>query len=291
MTELRAGLRDACEKARAAGGTVGLVPTMGSLHAGHRSLLDRARADCAFVAMTLFVNPLQFDDLSDLEAYPRTRQHDLAVADEAGCDLVFAPTEKEMFPAGTPEVGIDPGPLGARLEGASRPGHFRGVLTVVAKLLDLVGPSRSYFGEKDAQQLELIRRMVRDLDMPAQVVGCPTVRDPDGVALSSRNGMLSNEERRAARSLFDALSNAAEMAVRGEPGADVIRAAVARRIGSEPLARLDYTTAVDDETWDEVEEVSGRVRFLVAARFGRVRLIDNLAVDSVQNRRVSRRSP
>jgi pantoate--beta-alanine ligase len=268
--------RKAADEARGRGGDLGFVPTMGALHQGHGRLLKSARDECGFVAMSIFVNPLQFDSQSDLDTYPRRLQADSAVAAALGCDLVFAPEEAEMYPAGRSEVTVDPGPLGDRLEGRSRPGHFRGVLTVVAKLFSLAGPCRAYFGEKDAQQLELVRRMVEDLNEPVTVVGCPTVREIDGLALSSRNMLLSPVERRAAPVLFEALSTAAGLARKGERSADVIRATIARHIGAEPLARLDYVAVVDDSSWEEAAEIEGPARALVAARFGAVRLIDNL---------------
>jgi pantoate--beta-alanine ligase len=228
------------------------------------------------VALSIFVNPLQFAANEDLGAYPRPVEQDLALARAVGCDLAFTPGGGEMYPAGAAEVTVDPGPLGARLEGASRPGHFRGVLTVVAKLFNLAGQCAAYFGEKDAQQLALVRRMVRDLDVPVDVVGCPTVRDPDGLALSSRNAYLSPEERRAAPVLFDALSGCATMVRQGERDGHLLRAAMARTVGTEPLAALDYVAVVDDDTWDDVVVVQGPSRALIAARAGRARLIDNL---------------
>jgi pantoate--beta-alanine ligase len=249
---------------------------MGDLHAGHESLIRRAAGDRAFVVVSVFVNPLQFESDVDLAAYPRTLDADREVAERLGADLVFAPSPDEMYPNGAPSVSIDPGPLGSRLEGASRPGHFRGVLTVVAKLLHLVGPARAYFGEKDAQQLALVRRMVADLDLSQEVVGCPTVRGPDGLALSSRNRRLSGPERAAAPVLFEALSDVAALARRGERNADVLRAGMARRIGAEPLAVLDYVAVVDDASWEDVATVTGPARALAAARFGGTRLIDNL---------------
>ncbi len=278
VTGSAARVRDACDAARSGGATVGFVPTMGALHAGHRALLDRARSECGFVAMSIFVNPLQFGEARDLAAYPRTFEADHGVAECAGCDLLFAPDGADMFPNGRPEVTVDPGPIGGRLEGASRPDHFRGVLTVVAKLFHLVGPCRAYFGEKDAQQLALIRRMVHDLDVPAEAIGCPTVRDPDGLAVSSRNVRLSIPERAAALSLSRALAAAANAVGQGERSADVLRAEMARRIGAEPLARLDYVGVVDERTWEEVTEIGGPARALVAARVGDVRLIDNVAL-------------
>jgi pantoate--beta-alanine ligase len=266
------------EEAREGGASVGLVPTMGALHAGHARLLSTAREECGFVAVSIFVNPLQFTAPDDLRAYPRPIEQDLEAAEGLGADLAFTPPEEEMYPRGVPVVTLDPGPLGDRLEGASRPGHFRGVLTVVSKLFHLAGPSRAYFGEKDAQQLALVRRMVEDLDVPVTVVGCPTVREPDGLALSSRNVRLTETQRAAAPVLFDALATAATLARRGERDADVLRAAMARTVGAEPEARLDYAAVVDDATWEDAGHLQGPARALVAAWFGDVRLIDNLAL-------------
>jgi pantoate--beta-alanine ligase len=253
---------------------------MGALHEAHASLLRRARGETGFIVLSIFVNPLQFGPSEDLAAYPRRMEEDMAMAEALGCDLVFAPSEADMYPNGRPEITIDPGPLGRRLEGASRPGHFAGVLTVVIKLLDMIGPSRAYFGEKDAQQLALVGRMVRDLDLPIEVVPCPTVRTPDGLALSSRNAYLSEDERRAAPVLFEALSSAADSVRQGERRGDVLRAEMARRIGAERAARLDYVAIVDDETWEEAATVERPSRALVAARVGRTRLIDNLLLPS-----------
>jgi pantoate--beta-alanine ligase len=276
LTASSAAFRRACDAVRADGGRVGLVPTMGDLHPGHESLIRRAADECSFVAVSIFVNPLQFDSTEDLAAYPRELDRDRAAAERLGVALIFAPLEDELYPNGTPAVSVDPGPLGDRLEGASRPGHFRGVLTVVSKLLHLAGPSRAYFGEKDAQQLALVRAMVADLDEPIEVVGCPTVRAADGLALSSRNRRLSPEERAAAPVLFEALSDAATLARKGEGSGEVLRAEMARRIGAERLARLDYVAVVDDATWSDVTTLQAPARALVAARFGSTRLIDNL---------------
>ena len=278
VVESTEAIREATEKARSGGDMVGFVPTMGALHRGHARLLRMARRECGFVALSIFVNPLQFNRREDLATYPRTLHDDVVMAEALHVDVVFAPAEDEIYPGGRPEITVDPGPLGERLEGAARPGHFRGVLTVVAKLLNLVGPCRAYFGEKDAQQLELVRRMVRSLDLPATVVSCPTERDPDGLAISSRNALLSPGQRRAAPVLFEALSDAATRAREGEGNADVLKAEMARLIGSERLARLDYVAIVDDRTWEEVEEIHGPCRALVAAAFGDVRLIDNIAL-------------
>jgi pantoate--beta-alanine ligase len=268
--------RAACERARAEGRTVGFVPTMGAFHEGHRSLIRRARRERDLVVVSIFVNPLQFGDPADLEAYPRDEAADLEVARGEGVDLVFAPSADEMYPNGEPELTVDPGPLGERLEGASRPGHFRGVATVVAKLFDTVGPCAAYLGEKDAQQLAVIRRMVRDLSLPVDVRASPVVREPNGLALSSRSRLLSPDEREAATCLFLALSEAAELARAGEREAGRLVAAMAREIGATPLARIDYVAVVDEQTFEEVETIAGPARALVAARFGRVRLIDTL---------------
>ncbi len=293
VIETKQAFRQACQDAQDRGLAVGFVPTMGALHQGHGRLIKAARDQTGFVAMSIFVNPLQFGPTEDLSKYPRDLAKDLGIAKSLGVEVVFTPTQEEMYPNGDPAVTVDPGPLGDRLEGASRPGHFRGVLTVVAKLFDLAGPCRAYFGEKDAQQLALVRRMAADLDFPVEVVACPTVRELDGVALSSRNGYLSPEERRAAPVLFEALSAAAAAVRQGERRGDALRALMARSIGAEPLARLDYVAVVEDDTWDDVTALTGPARALVAVRIGPARLIDNLALpweagfaagESVQNR-------
>jgi len=268
--------RKVCDAARSAGRTVGFVPTMGAFHDGHASLMRRARDERDHVVVSIFVNPLQFGPGEDLSRYPRDEDRDLSIAGQLGVDVVFAPSVGEMYPAGPPEVTVDPGPLGDRLEGAARPGHFRGVATVVAKLFDVVGPSTAYFGEKDAQQLAVIRRVVRDLSLPVEVQACTTVREPDGLATSSRNAYLSPEQREAAGCLFLALSEAAQMARGGERDAATLVAAMAREIGATPEGRIDYAAVVDDETFEEVSTIAGPARALVAARFGETRLIDNL---------------
>jgi pantoate--beta-alanine ligase len=271
-----AGIRVACDAARSGGQSVGLVPTMGAFHEGHASLVRRAREERDVAVVSIFVNPFQFGSPDDLAAYPRDEGRDLAIAVELGVDLVFAPPVDEMYPTGELEAAVDPGPLGQRLEGASRPGHFRGVATVVAKLFHVVGPCRAYFGEKDAQQLAVVRRLVRDLSFPVGVVGCPTVRESDGVAMSSRNARLTPEQREAAGCLFLALSEAAEMARAGERDAAQLVAVMAREIGATPEARLDYAAVVDDETFREIREIARPARALVAAAFGDTRLIDNV---------------
>jgi pantoate--beta-alanine ligase len=280
VTRKIAEARARCDDARAAGRRVGLVPTMGALHAGHASLIDRARRETDVVLVSMFVNPLQFGSAADLATYPRDEEADLREAERLGVDVVFAPDVGEMYPGGDPVVNVDPGALGERLEGASRPGHFRGVATVVAKLFDVAGPCRAYFGEKDAQQLAVVRRMVADLDQPVDVVACPTVREADGLALSSRNRLLSPAQREAAGCLFLALAEAAELARGGERDAARLVAAMAREIGGTPQARLDYAAVVDEASFEEVREIRAPARALVAASFGSVRLIDNLLLPS-----------
>ncbi|HEY3212298.1 MAG TPA: pantoate--beta-alanine ligase [Actinomycetota bacterium] len=280
MIRTIAATRAACDPARAAGRTVGFVPTMGAFHEGHRSLMRRAKDERDLTVVSIFVNPLQFGDARDLETYPRDEEADLGAAEREGVDLVFAPSVDEMYPGGEPEVMVDPGPLGERFEGASRPGHFRGVATVVAKLFETVGPCAAYFGEKDAQQLAVVRRMVRDLSLPVEVRCGPVVREADGLALSSRNRLLSPEQREAATCLFLALSEAAELARAGERDVGRLVAAMAREIGATPQARIDYVAVVDEDTFEELPAIAGPARALVAARFGGVRLIDTLLLPS-----------
>src|SRR5262245_19894789 len=212
---------------------------MGYLHAGHVSLVERARRENARVAASVFVNPTQFGPQEDLARYPRDLERDLALLAEAGCDLVFAPEVAEMYPPGFGST-VDPGPVAEPLEGARRPGHFRGVATVVAKLFGIVQPDRAYFGEKDAQQLAVIHRLARDLDLAVEVVGCPTVREPDGLALSSRNSYLDVDDRRAAPVLYRALRAARERWLAGERDAEALRGVMGEVLQGEPRARVDY---------------------------------------------------
>ena len=276
LTESAADLRRRCDEARAAGARVALVPTMGDLHAGHESLIRRAGVEAGFVVVSVFVNALQFDSKEDLAGYPRGLDADRAMAERLGVDLVFAPSDEEMYPDGAPTVWIDPGPLGDRWEGASRPGHFRGVLTVVSKLFHLVGPARAYFGEKDAQQLAVIRRMVADLDVPVAVVGCPIVREADGLAMSSRNSYLDPAQRAAAPVLHRALQAARAALAGGERSGDALRALMRGLIDREPQARVDYASVADPATFQELDRVTGPALALLAVRFGATRLIDNL---------------
>jgi pantoate--beta-alanine ligase len=259
-------------------GPLGLVPTMGYLHAGHVSLVERARRENARVAASLFVNPTQFGPSEDLARYPRDLERDKALLEAAGCDLLFAPTVEEMYRAGATTF-VDVGPVSAPLEGDRRPGHFRGVATVVLKLFNIVQPDRAYFGQKDAQQLAVIRRLTRDLDVPVEIVACPTVREPDGLAMSSRNAYLTPEQRRAAPVLYRALSAARVLWARGERDCGQLRQAVRRTLDAEPLARTDYVSAADPETFAELEAAGGPVLLSLAVFLGKARLIDNVLLE------------
>jgi pantoate--beta-alanine ligase len=271
--------KDTLSKVRSGlSGVVGVVMTMGALHDGHRALIEAARERCDAVLVTIFVNPLQFGPNEDLDRYPRPLDDDLALCEQAGVDVVFAPTEAEMYPSWPPAVRVNPGPLGRELEGASRPGFFDGVLTVVLKLLHLTTPHAVFFGEKDYQQLALVRRMVRDLDVrtdsaPVRVVGVPTIREASGLARSSRNSYLSETDRAAALALSAALRAGAEAAV-GGPAAAL---AAARAVLDAAPVELDYLTLTDPDLGPAPEVGPGRL--LVAARVGTTRLIDNLHVE------------
>lgn len=255
-------------------GCLGLVPTMGYLHEGHLSLVRRARQANRFVAATIFVNPTQFGPQEDLARYPRDLERDRRLLADAGCDLVFVPEVAEMYPAGH-RTFVDVGPVADPLEGARRPGHFRGVATVVLKLFHVFAPDRAYFGMKDAQQLAVIRTLVRDLDLPVDVVGCPIVRESDGLAMSSRNTYLGPEERRAAPVLHRALEAARLSWSKGEREAEALREEMRKVLASEPLARPDYVSLADPNTFVEIEGPSAQALALLAVRIGRTRLIDN----------------
>ena len=256
---------------------VGFVPTMGYLHEGHLALVRRARAENPFVAVSIFVNPLQFGPGEDYDRYPRDEARDLAMLEAEGVDLVFLPTPEALYPEGFSTHVEVTGPLTERFEGAHRPGHFRGVTTVVAKLFHLFHPDRAYFGEKDFQQLAVIRRMVRDLNFPLEVVGVPTVREPDGLALSSRNVYLTPEHRREAPKLYRALLAAREAARSGRSVAEAEAAAKAI-LDTIPDFALDYFAIVHPGTFASLEDWVPGARALVAGRFPEVRLIDNLEV-------------
>ena len=270
-----AALRERVSRARRAGLRVGCVPTMGALHAGHTALFDRARPDCELLVATLFINPLQFDRQDDLEAYPRDLEADLRICDRHGVDVVFAPPSGEIYPR-PPVISVEIEGLANGLCGASRPGHFRGVATVVMKLLNIVQPDFACFGEKDYQQLVIVRRIVEDANLPVRIVGVETVREPDGLAISSRNAHLSAEQRAAAPALAGALKAARQAIQQGESCTAVLRDAAAAVLGREPLIRLDYFEIVDPETLQPVEQVTGPVRIAAAVFLGETRLIDNV---------------
>lgn len=260
---------------RGTGGKVALAPTMGALHAGHMALVAEAKRRARLVVASIFVNPTQFGPNEDLAAYPRREATDAKMLDEAGCDLLWAPDVTEMYPAGFATAISVGGGLTEGLDGAARPGHFTGVATVVAKLFNQVAPDIALFGEKDFQQLAVIRRMVADLDLPIEIVGVPTERDDDGLALSSRNAYLDPAQRAAARALPRALGEAAAAIGRGEPAA-VALAMAHRRLSEAGFGPIDYILLCDALTLAPVERVSGEARLLAAARLGGVRLIDNL---------------
>jgi pantoate--beta-alanine ligase len=267
----RAELREAlAEVAR----PLGLVPTMGWLHDGHRSLMQRARAENVATIATIFVNPRQFNEAADYQRYPRNEARDLGIVQDEGIDLVFAPSVEEIYPPGFDTI-VTVGAVAEPLEGAARPGHFDGVATVVAILFDLIGADRAYFGQKDAQQVMVIRQMARDLAIPTEVIACPTVREADGLALSSRNVHLTADERAAAPVLRRALLAGRARWDRGERSAEVIREAMQETLAAEPLARPDYLSVADGTTLDELERVDGPALLSLAVRLGDTRLIDN----------------
>ena len=256
---------------------LGLVPTMGYLHEGHLSLVRRARQECASVAASIFVNPTQFGPGEDLEAYPRDLERDLRLLEKEGTDLVWTPTEAEMYPPGF-QTWVTVEKVTQRLEGEHRPHHFRGVATVVAKLFNAVQPQRAYFGQKDAQQALVIRRMVRDLSYPVQVVVCPIVREPDGLAMSSRNTYLNPEQRQAATVLYRALQAARRAFEAGERDAEALRQEMLRVLGGEPLARTQYVSVADPKTLAELQGPVERALLSMAVFVGSTRLIDNMVL-------------
>ena len=264
------------EATRACPRPLGLVPTMGALHEGHLALVRRAREENETVAVSIFVNPTQFGENEDLSTYPRDMERDLALLEAEGVDLVYAPSPEEVYPPGF-DTWIEPGVLAERLEGAARPGHFRGVATVVAKLFNVVRPDRAYFGQKDGQQLAVIRQMARDLDMGIEIVAVPTVRDADGLALSSRNAYLTPEQRRAAPVIYRALSEARHLWEAGETDAERLRGTVCEILRQEPLlAGIDYVSVADASTLQELAKVEGLAMVSTAVRLGKTRLIDNV---------------
>jgi pantoate--beta-alanine ligase len=270
--------RRAVADARRRGRTVGLVPTMGALHEGHASLIRAARAETGFVVVSIFVNPTQFAPNEDFQRYPRPLEQDLAVCDRDGVDLAFVPEVATLYPPGF-RTYVAVHDFQDVLCGVSRPGHFRGVATVVLKLFNLVQPDVAYFGQKDAQQVRIIRQMVRDLDVPVAVRTCPIVREPDGLALSSRNRYLSAEQRRHATVLYRALEEARARIEAGERDAPAVQRGVAERLAAAPGAVVDYAEVVDYDTLQPLEQLRGQVLVAVAVKFGATRLIDNLLLE------------
>lgn len=256
-------------------GPLGLVPTMGYLHDGHISLVEQAKSECQSVIATIFVNPTQFGPSEDLSKYPRNLERDLHLLEAAGVDLVWLPTPEVMYPAGY-QTWVDVETLTKSLEGAMRPGHFRGVTTIVAKLFNATRPDKAYFGQKDAQQAAVIRQMTRDLSYPLEIVICPTLREADGLAMSSRNSYLSLEQRQAATVLYRALSAAKKAFDGGEKDAEQLRQIVKDVIASEPLAQLQYVSCADYDALTELETVSGKALLSLVVFVGKTRLIDNL---------------
>jgi pantoate--beta-alanine ligase len=271
-------MKQVTRQARMEGRSPGFVPTMGALHAGHLSLVRAARAECQPVIASIFVNPTQFGPSEDFQKYPRTFVEDGKKLEDAGVDYLFAPEASEIYPPGF-RTWVNVEGLSDRLEGRVRPGHFRGVTTVVLKLLEIVQPRKAFFGRKDAQQARIIRQMARDLHLDSEIVVCPIVREPDGLAMSSRNAYLNPKERRAATILFRALEETRAAIARGERDALRLMAAMREKIRTEPLAEADYVEVVDAGTLEQVTRLRGACLALLAVRVGAVRLIDNLLME------------
>jgi pantoate--beta-alanine ligase len=259
-------------------GTVGLVPTMGYLHEGHLSLIRRAKAECESVVVSIFVNPTQFGANEDLSKYPRDFKRDLELIEPLGVDLVWNPTAEMMYPTGY-QTWVEVETLTRSLEGAIRPSHFKGVTTVVAKLFNAVQPQKAYFGQKDAQQAAVIRQMVRDLNFPLEMIVCPTTREADGLAMSSRNKYLDGAERQAATILFRALSTAKTAYESGERNAEKLRTVMKDMLASEPRAQMQYVSCADYDTLEELDMVSGKTLLSMATLVGKTRLIDNFVLE------------
>jgi pantoate--beta-alanine ligase len=273
--ETIAGMKTACRAVTRAGKRLGLVPTMGALHEGHLSLVRLAKAQCDIIAVTVFVNPLQFGPTEDFAKYPRTLEHDAALLEELGVDLLFVPPVVEMYPAGA-KTHVEVGDLSDRLDGASRPGHFRGVATVVCKLFEIVRPDTAFFGQKDAAQVAVLRKMVRDLDMDVAIVVCPIVRERDGLAMSSRNAYLDADQRRQALVLNRSLQQVKSAFTAGERSTQKLAEIGVQTMATEPGARLDYFAIVDPNTLEAVSDVTHGTLVAVAAWVGTTRLIDNI---------------
>jgi len=269
--------QSACAQLRGEGRILGLVPTMGALHEGHLSLVRAAKAECDIAAVSIFVNPTQFGPNEDFSKYPRTFEQDCALLEREGVDLIFAPTVDDMYPAGASTFVLVEG-VSERLDGASRPGHFRGVTTVVSKLFHIVCPHKAFFGQKDAAQVAVLRKMVRDLNCPLQLVVCPIVREPDGLAMSSRNRYLSEKERQQALVLQRALGEVEKRVAAGETKSSALIEAARRVFASEADVRIDYVAIVDPDTLIDTPDVHGGALVAVAAFVGTTRLIDNLVI-------------
>ena len=271
-------MNTACRELRHSGHTLGLVPTMGALHEGHMSLVAAAKSGCDAVAASIFVNPTQFGPNEDYSKYPRTFDEDCHKLESAGVDLLFAPAAEDMYPPGNTTV-VDPGEIATRLDGASRPGHFRGVATIVTRLFNIAQPDRAYFGQKDAAQVAVIRHVVGDLNLPVALVICPIVREPDGLAMSSRNRYLSSAERKRALVLSQALHAAEDLATTGETSAQALTTAMRQFFPGGPHLRLDYAALVDPNTLLPIDDASRGALVAIAAWVGATRLIDNLLLD------------
>jgi pantoate--beta-alanine ligase len=278
VAETIAEIRACVARARKAGKRIGFVPTMGALHAGHASLIDAAAAKCDYVVVSVFVNPTQFGPGEDFNRYPRPFEKDVTICEKHGTDAIFAPSAAEMYPREN-LTWVTVEKLSEPLCGRFRPGHFRGVATVCTKLFNIVGPDVAFFGQKDAQQATVIRRMVADLNMPLEIVVCPTVREPDGLAMSSRNQYLSPGERKDAAVVYRSLSRGLEMIEAGERDVDAIRARMQATLQEVASVSIEYIGIVDAETLEELDRVRGRVLVAVAVRLGPTRLIDNILVD------------
>jgi pantoate--beta-alanine ligase len=275
IAEIRAWVR----KTRAAGKTVGFVPTMGALHVGHISLMQAAAARCDAVVVSIFVNPTQFGPGEDFEKYPRPFEKDLALCAQHGVDAVFAPSPREMYPREN-QTWVTVEKVSEPLCGRFRPGHFRGVATVCTKLFNIVGADAAFFGQKDAQQVAVIQRMVADLNMPLEIVVCPTVREPDGLAMSSRNQYLSPQERKEATVIYRSLQRSAELIRGGETAVTRITEQMREVLGQVPALRVEYASIVDAGSLEDLPQVRGKVLIAVAGRLGTTRLIDNIVVDA-----------
>jgi pantoate--beta-alanine ligase len=275
LTHTIADARRGVGAARAAGKTIGFVPTMGALHDGHATLIRRARTECSYVVVSVFVNPTQFGPAEDLARYPRTLPDDRTLCEREGADLVFAPDAGEMYPSDF-RTYVEVRALGDHLCGPSRPGHFQGVATVVLKLLNIVQPDRAYFGQKDAQQARIVQQLVRDLNVPSAIVLVPTVREEDGLAMSSRNRYLDPADRRRATVLIQALREVRQRFAAGERDAEALRAHLAERIAATPGAQLDYAEIVDADSFQPIDRISGPAVAALAVKFGNTRLIDNI---------------